>query len=207
LQETGMADDPEENEEEDGGEAKAKPKMGMLKLGLFIGLPAIILLLAGVAGFMMFAGGGDEPAMEALLDEHGAPVLDDHGQPVMAAAGAHAEAEVAHEAQAYYFPLRDADGAEDPIITNIRSVDGRPVTVMLKITLESSNPDFGQVVDAHIDPIMDQFIMFLRELREDDLYGSAGMNRVRLELLRRVNLAIEPEYADAVLIQEFMIVD
>ena len=205
-----MADDPEENEDEEGGEAKAKPKMGMLKLGLFIGLPAIILLLAGVAGFMMFAGGGDdEPVMEAVLDDHGQPVLDEHGQPVMAAVAgdAHGEAEEEHEAQAYFFPLRDADGAEDPIITNIRSVDGRPVTVMLKITLESSNPDFGQVVDAHIDPIMDQFIMFLRELREDDLYGSAGMHRVRLELLRRVNLAIEPEYADAVLIQEFMIVD
>ncbi|WP_339748798.1 flagellar basal body-associated FliL family protein [uncultured Maricaulis sp.] len=202
-----MADDPEENEdEEEDGEAKAKPKMGLLKLGLFIGLPAIILLLAGVAGFMMFAGGGEEEAAQvAMLDEHGEPVLDDHGQPVMAAAPAAAEPE--HEAQAYYFPLRNADGAEDPIITNIRSTDGRPVTVMLKITLESSNAEFGQVIDAHIDPIMDQFIMFLRELREDDLYGSAGMHRVRLELLRRVNLAIEPEHADAVLIQEFMIVD
>ncbi|WP_417470047.1 flagellar basal body-associated FliL family protein [Maricaulis sp.] len=204
-----MADEADQNEEEDGSEAETKPKMGMLKLGLFIGLPAIILLLAGVAGFMMFAGGGeDEAVMEAVLDEHGEPVLDSHGQPVMAAAsGGHGAPEPEHEAQAYYFPLRDADGAEDPIITNIRSVDGRPVTVMLKITLESSNPDFGQVIDAHIDPIMDQFIMFLRELREDDLYGSAGMHRVRLELLRRVNLAIEPEHADAVLIQEFMIVD
>ncbi|WP_417491320.1 flagellar basal body-associated FliL family protein [Maricaulis sp.] len=204
-----MADEADQNEDEDGSEAETKPKMGMLKLGLFIGLPAIILLLAGVAGFMMFAGGGeDEAVMEAVLDEHGEPVLDSHGQPVMAAAsGGHGAPEPEHEAQAYYFPLRDADGAEDPIITNIRSVDGRPVTVMLKITLESSNPDFGQVIDAHIDPIMDQFIMFLRELREDDLYGSAGMHRVRLELLRRVNLAIEPEHADAVLIQEFMIVD
>lgn len=200
-----MADDVEENEDEEDGEAKAKPKMGLVKLGLFIGLPAIILLLAGVAGFMMFAGGGEEAAQVAMLDEHGEPVLDDHGQPVMAAAPAAAEPE--HEAQAYYFPLRNADGAEDPIITNIRSTDGRPVTVMLKITLESSDPEFGQVIDAHIDPIMDQFIMFLRELREDDLYGSAGMHRVRLELLRRVNLAIEPEHADAVLIQEFMIVD
>jgi len=204
-----MADEADQNEDEEGGEAEAKPKMGLVKLGLFIGLPAIILLLAGVAGFMMFAGGGgDETVMEAVLDEHGQPVLDSHGQPVMAAAaGGHGAPEPEHEAQAYYFPLRNADGAEDPIITNIRSVDGRPVTVMLKITLESSNPDFGQVIDAHIDPIMDQFIMFLRELREDDLYGSAGMHRVRLELLRRVNLAIEPEHADAVLIQEFMIVD
>jgi flagellar protein FliL len=201
-----MADDPEENEDEDGGEPKAKPKMGLIKLGLFIGLPAIILLLAGVAGFMMFAGGGEEEAAQvAMLDEHGEPVLDEHGQPVMTEA--HAAAEPEHEAQAYFFPLRNADGAEDPIITNIRSTDGRPVTVMLKITLESSNAEFGQIVDAHIDPIMDQFIMFLRELREDDLYGSAGMHRVRLELLRRVNLAIEPEHADAVLIQEFMIVD
>jgi flagellar FliL protein len=63
------------------------------------------------------------------------------------------------------------------------------------------------VLEEHLDPIMDQFIVFLRELREDDLYGSAGMHRVRLELLRRVNLAIEPAQVDAVWIQDFMIVD
>lgn len=191
-----MAKDAIEDEDEDGAEVVAKPKMGMVKLGLFIGLPVIILILAGVAGFMLFGGGGDD--VQLAEDGHAIEGGDGHGAP-------------AHEPELppLFFTLVDADGdgADDPIITNIRSTDGRPVTVMLKIKLESTNPEFGTIIDAHVDQIMDGFIMFLRELREDDLYGSAGMHRVRLELLRRVNLAIEPAEADAVLIQEFMIVD
>ena len=47
--------------------------------------------------------------------------------------------------------------------------------------------------------------VFLRELRADDLSGSAGAYRLRLELLRRVNLAIAPRRVDAVLIEEMLI--
>lgn len=117
----------------------------------------------------------------------------------MAAAEEHAEP--------YYFDLREGSGEVETITTNIRSSDGRPVLVQIKLSFESTNPDMENILQAHVDAIMDQFIMFLRELREDDLYGSAGMHRVRLELLRRVNLVIEPAQVDAVLIQEFLIVD
>jgi len=147
-----------------------------------------------VGGFMMFAGGGDDEEQHA--DAGHGEAGDGHGE-----ADAHATEEV------YYYDLREGDGSEETITTNIRSVDGRPVIVQLKLTFESSDPDLGPVLEQHVDPIMDQFIVFLRELREDDLYGSAGMHRVRLELLRRVNLAIEPARVDAVWIQEFMIVD
>ncbi|MHA6287044.1 flagellar basal body-associated FliL family protein [Maricaulis sp. CAU 1757] len=188
-----MADDIDDIEDEEDGEEK--PKKSLLKLGLFIGLPVLILLLAGIGGFMMFAGGGDDAEAEHAEAAEGEG--DGHG------AGAAAD----HSAAIYYYDLREGDGTEETITTNIRSSDGRAVIVQLKITFESSNPNLGPVLEEHVDPIMDQFIMFLRELREDDLYGSAGMHRVRLELLRRVNLAIEPAQVDAVWIQEFMIVD
>lgn len=193
-----MAD--EENDDiETEGEGEEKPKKSPIKLALFIGLPVLILLLAGVGGFLLFAGGGGEDAQhaEASGSESGG---DGHG-----GGDTHAAAET--HAEPHYFDLREGDGEVETITTNIRSTDGRPVLVQLKLSFESTNPEMESILQAHVDPIMDQFIMFLRELREDDLYGSAGMHRVRLELLRRVNLAIEPAQVDAVLIQEFLIVD
>ena len=193
-----MAD--EENDDiETEGEGEEKPKKSPLKLALFIGLPVLILLLAGVGGFLLFAGGGGDEAGHADAS-HGESGGDGHG-----GGDTHAAAE--SHAEPHYFDLREGDGEVETITTNIRSSDGRPVLVQLKLSFESTNPEMESILQSHVDPIMDQFIMFLRELREDDLYGSAGMHRVRLELLRRVNLAIEPAQVDAVLIQEFLIVD
>ncbi|WP_300543124.1 flagellar basal body-associated FliL family protein [Maricaulis sp.] len=188
-----MSDENDDIEDETEGEEK--PKKSPIKLALFIGLPVLILLLAGVGGFLLFSGGGD--------DEAG------HADAAQAGDGEHHEASAAdtHGGEVFYYDLSEGEGAVETITTNIRSSDGRPVILQLEVSFESSNPQLGAVLEANVDSIMDQFIMFLRELREDDLYGSAGMHRVRLELLRRVNLAIEPAQVDAVLIQQFMIVD
>lgn len=189
-----MSDENDEIDGEDGAEGEEGKKKGLPKLVLFGGLGAVILILAGVAVFLLLSGGGD--------DEH-TVAEGEYGE---SADGEYAEAAYDSD-EVYYYDLREGDGSEETITTNIRSIDGRPVIVQLKLTFESSDPDLGPVLEEHVDPIMDQFIVFLRELREDDLYGSAGMHRVRLELLRRVNLAIEPSRVDAVWIQEFMIVD
>jgi flagellar protein FliL len=53
--------------------------------------------------------------------------------------------------------------------------------------------------------LTDQFQAFLRELRVDDISGSAGTYRLRMELLRRVNLALAPAQANAVLIEEMLV--
>jgi flagellar FliL protein len=42
-------------------------------------------------------------------------------------------------------------------------------------------------------------------MRTDDLAGSAGAYRLRLELLRRVNLVIAPRHINAVLIEEMLV--
>jgi len=53
--------------------------------------------------------------------------------------------------------------------------------------------------------IIDNFQVYLRELRIDDLKGSAGMYRLREELLTRVNAAAQPAKINAVLFKEMLI--
>jgi flagellar FliL protein len=186
-----MSDDVDDVENEDDADGEAKPKMGMVKLGLFIGLPVVILLLGGVAAFMMFSGGGE--------DEH-AVALDEHGEPIE-----NHEAAAAQPEEVFYYALHDDEGEPVTLLVNIRGTDGRPMVLQLELRFQSSDPDLGHVLEEQLPPIMDHYLAFLSELREDDLYGSAGMHRVRLELLRRINLAIEPSHVDQVLIQRFLI--
>jgi flagellar FliL protein len=49
------------------------------------------------------------------------------------------------------------------------------------------------------------FQTFLRELRPEDLSGSAGSYQLRMEIQRRVNLVIAPAKVNSVLIQEMLI--
>jgi flagellar FliL protein len=75
----------------------------------------------------------------------------------------------------------------------------------LKLTLEAPDDAAVTALTDSIPRVNDQFTTFLRELRTDDLSGSAGAYRLRLELLRRVNLAIAPAHVNAVLIEEMLV--
>jgi flagellar FliL protein len=61
------------------------------------------------------------------------------------------------------------------------------------------------VVNENLPRIVDNFQVYLRELRVDDLQGSAGMYRLREELLRRVNLAVRPARVKDVLFKEMLV--
>lgn len=62
---------------------------------------------------------------------------------------------------------------------------------------------------SEVQPLLprveDAFQVFMRELRATDLEGSAGMYRLREELLRRVNVAVYPAKVDAVLFKEVVV--
>ena len=53
--------------------------------------------------------------------------------------------------------------------------------------------------------VVDQFQTYLRELRVRDLRGSAGIYRLQMELLSRVNAAAYPIEVQDVLFQEILI--
>ena len=60
-------------------------------------------------------------------------------------------------------------------------------------------------IDAELPRVLDGFQTFLRELRPEDLEGSAGMARVKEELLRRITLAIQPPIVSDILFKEVIV--
>ena len=60
-------------------------------------------------------------------------------------------------------------------------------------------------LDKIMPKIIDNFQTYLRELRIEDLRGSAGMYRLREELLVRVNAAAAPVKVRDVLFREMLI--
>jgi flagellar FliL protein len=75
----------------------------------------------------------------------------------------------------------------------------------MKVTLQITDKDATKRLDAEIPRVLDAFQVYLRELRPEDLEGSAGVLRVKEELLRRINLAIQPPLATDILFKEVII--
>jgi len=184
--------DDEEEDDEDGEGGKKKKKLKPMTLALFVGLPVLVLALGGGAAFMFLSGGDDAEHDEAALEagEHGeAGDGDGHG-------GGDEHAAVAEDVVFYELP---------DLLVNIRADDGRASYLKLKLTLEVDSEETVHAIEPAMPRVIDRFQSFLRELRVEDLNGSLGSYRLRLELLRRVNLAVAPHEVRAVLIEEMLI--
>lgn len=186
-------------ESAEGEGAPAKKKMSGKKLVLFIILPAILVLGAGGgAAFMLLgnSGGGAEQHAEAEAS---------HGK----AKGGHGEAAGEPIPGPNGTTITYGEGvtfvALPEMLVNIVGPEGRPAYLKLKLTLEAPDEAAVAALTEHVPRVTDQFNGFLRELRTDDLAGSAGAYRLRLELLRRVNLVIAPSSINAVLIEEMLV--
>lgn len=181
-----MAEENEEDTgEEDVAEGEGKSGPDIKKLALFVGLPAVIVVLALVAGALFLFGGGDSD------------VADAEGEDAVESA---AMAAAAAQAQSYY-----VYDIEEPLIVNVQAASGATMLLSLRLQLEIADPSVQPVLDARMGRVLDQYAAFLRELSPDDLAGSAGLHRVRLELLRRTNLAIAPARVEGVLITQMLV--
>jgi flagellar FliL protein len=91
------------------------------------------------------------------------------------------------------------------MVVNIQSPDGRPTFLQLKLTLEMKDAELATTLQEEAPRMQDMFQGFLRELRPEDLAGSAGSYQLRAEILRRVNLIAAPGKVDAVLIEKMLV--
>lgn len=88
---------------------------------------------------------------------------------------------------------------------NLSSVDQRPQYLRVQIALEMHDEDTRSKVEEVLPRVLDAFQVYLRELRSTDLEGSAGIYRLKEELVRRVNLAIHPAAIDNVVFKEIIV--
>ncbi|AOG07793.1 flagellar basal body-associated protein FliL [Bosea sp. RAC05] len=81
----------------------------------------------------------------------------------------------------------------------------RQPMIKIKVVLETADAKISDEIKPLLPRVEDAFQVFLRELRPSDLEGSAGMYRLKEELLRRVNVTVFPAKIDAVLFKELLI--
>ncbi len=182
----------------DGAAAPAKKKLSGKKLVLFIILPAVLVLGGGgAAAYLLFFSG--QPAQHAEATPGHAKTKGGHG------AGAVVEAIPGPNGTMISYGEDVVFVALPEMLVNITGPEGRPAYLKLRLTLEAPDDAAVAALTEHVPRITDQFNGFLRELRTDDLAGSVGAYRLRLELLRRVNLVIAPAQINAVLIEEMLV--
>lgn len=186
--------DAETEDAEEGveGEGGGEEKKGGKKKLLFIAAPAALLLLLGGGGAAFFLMGGEDEVetAEAGEAEEAADPLDERAEEGVYVA------EMSEHPEFYQLP---------EILVNIEASSGGTTYLKLSLMFQIPDPEMAALLDARMPLVMNQYQGFLRELREEDLYGSAGTHRLRLELLRRANLALAPSRIDAVLIQDMLI--
>jgi flagellar FliL protein len=158
-------------EKEDGAEAPAgKKKMSGKKLVLFIILPLLLLGGGAAAGYFLLFAHKEKPAaaeQAAPANESEDAVAVDEGKPPV------------------YIDM-------DELLVNITGANGRPSFLKLKLAIELTAPEDQEKIKGVMPRILDQFLVYLRGLRVDDLQGSEGLQRLREELLLRARMAGKP---------------
>ncbi len=147
------------------------------KLVLFVVLPVLLL------------GGGAAAVMGGFLgstDDKNAEVADK------------TEQRKAEAPRTVFFDLPE-------LLVNLNSNSRRPSFLKITVSLELENPDDVTRIESVKPRIIDNFQVYLRELRIDDLRGSAGIYRLREELLARVNVSVHPATVKNVLFKEVLV--
>ena len=177
----------------DGAEGLPPKRKSGKKLILFILLP--LLLLGGGAGGLIATGiidlgGGEEHAAEEGAGEHGGEHGGGHG----------AEAKHGSEEpkEMVFYDVPD-------MLVNLSSTGRRTNYLKIRVSLEAESQEDVTKLQALSPRIIDNFQVYLRELRVSDLQGSAGMARLREELMRRVSVAVEPIKIHDVLFREMLV--
>ncbi len=160
------------------GTAAAPAKKGKKKL-MMIAVP-VLLLAVGAGGWFS----GIVPKMLGHGEAHG-------GHDAKPAGHAAAAAPV-------YFELPD-------IVANLNTGARRASFIKLKARLELSKPEDQAIVQGALPRILDLFQTYLREMRPEELRGTASTYRLREELIARSNIAGQPAKIVNVLFTEMLV--
>jgi flagellar FliL protein len=91
------------------------------------------------------------------------------------------------------------------IVSNLNAPGRRASFVRLRAKLEVARGEDVAVVQAAMPRLVDLFATYLREVRPEELRGSAGSQRLREELVARATLAAMPARITDVLFVEILV--
>lgn len=193
--------DGEGEEGEEGGKKKSKK--------LLIIIVAAVLVIGGGAGVFLsgMLGGGDktETSEDEHSDDHsGDSHGDEHTDKTDDHANEHANDGHGGEKQSglvgapVYYELPD-------FIVNLNTGGRRTSFLKMKVVLELANQDLVLQMDAYKPRILDAFNTYLRELRTSDLAGSAGIYRLRQELMLRIEKSVGVDVVTDILFKEIVV--
>jgi flagellar FliL protein len=169
------------------GEAPAAKKGGKKKLLILVAVP---LVLAGVVAGLWFSG--ILPPLIGMGPKEEARAEHPADQPADAAAAAAA--------------AKPPSFVEVPeMIANLNSSGKRQSFVKMKARIEVAKESDQAIVQAAMPRILDLLQTYLREIRPEELRGSAGTWRLREELIARANIAVAPARVTDVLFVEMLI--
>ncbi|WP_169568905.1 flagellar basal body-associated FliL family protein [Sneathiella limimaris] len=161
---------------EDGGTEKVKKKgLSGKVLILFILLP--LLLIGGGVGGAYFAGVFDS---EEVAEEEQEPVEEEVEKVVV------------------FYDMPD-------MLVNLSSSTSDASFLKLSVSLELDDETVLPELEKLMPRVMDNFQVYLRELRREDLAGSAGTYRLKEELLYRINTSVNPIQVKDVLFKEMLV--
>lgn len=203
------------------GEGDA-PKKGKKKLIIIIAA-VVVLAVVGVLASGVLGGGKEKKDTETeATDEHHEPEESGHGEEKDAHGDDHGKEDGGHEdaeEESGHGGGHGKDGDKghatlpgQPIyyelpqfLVNLNTTNGRVSFIKMSVTLELKDKKSLAVVEANKPRIVDTFTTYLRELRASDVQGSAGIFRLRDELLARMNATIAGEPVKDILFSEIIV--
>lgn len=168
-------DDEIDAEEEGTAEAPARKRWSGKRIVLFIVLPLLVTLGGGTGVWFSGLVGFGEAQTQEAAAE-------EEGVPK----------------EAVFLDLPD-------MLVNLNTSSKRASFLKIKISLEVASEADIERLNAVMPRVIDNFHVYLRELRPEDLRGSAGLYRLREELLSRVQTAARPAEVEDVLFKEMLI--
>lgn len=157
------------------GEGAPAPK-SKKKLIIIAAIAIVVLLGGGIGAFMMFSKKADEHKEEEVT-------LDEHGNPIN---------------KAVYYTMPQ-------FLVNLNTSGKSQVFLKTTVVLEVAKATDVPFIESNLPRLVDGINTYLRELRSSDLAGSAGIQRLREEILLRVNKALTPVQINDVLFKEIIV--
>ncbi|QLH38677.1 MAG: flagellar basal body-associated FliL family protein [Defluviicoccus sp.] len=137
-------------------------------------LGKLLIIAGGVA--LLLASAVTGAYLSGLLDD----LLGNTAEPQLAAG-----TEAAPPPEPIYYALPE-------ILVTLNTGERRSTLLKVRVNLELPNPTDQTRVERQLPRILDYCQVYLRELRPEEVRGSAGSARIREELLRRISVAVAP---------------